>query len=140
MPNHSILPNRVNIRPKVTFCWQNPVCSALLALLMVLGFAATAKSEILENPLGITFHSEDRSVSFTSNFPGGRMNECVQIADDDFAVTIQPESDPINDSAWYAFRVNSTEERTISVRLKYVGGSHRYDPKISRDGKNWESA
>ncbi len=140
MPNHSISPNDVISRPKAIFCWQNPVCYALIALLIVLGFAPAAKSEILDNPLGITFHSEDRSVSFTSKFPGGRMNECVQIADDDFAVTIQPESDPINDSAWYAFRVNSTEERTISVRLKYVGGSHRYDPKISRDGKTWESA
>ncbi len=102
--------------------------------------APRAFAEVITKPVGTTFHSDDRTVSITSDFPGGRMNQCVQLSKDDFAVTIEPESDPINDSAWYAFRVNSTEERTISVRLKYINGSHRYEPKISRDGKNWKSA
>lgn len=86
------------------------------------------------------FRSRNGDVLITSAFPGGRMNRCSQINDDTFAITIAPESDPINDSAWYAFRIESQRKQTIRVLLHYVGGSHRYEPKISRDGETWQSA
>jgi len=86
------------------------------------------------------FQSLDGKISITSEFPGGRMSKCEQIGDDSFAITIAPEADPINDSAWYAFKVQSEESRDIKIHLHYVGGSHRYAPKISRDGENWETA
>ena len=57
-----------------------------------------------------------------------------------FAIIIKPEIEPINDSAWYAFRVQSDQEREIEVSLRYEGGSHRYEPKISHDRSHWESA
>ncbi len=112
----------------------------LLVTLLALGIANPVHAEVLQRCGGLTFFSDDQTVSFTSDFPGGRMNHCVEIKPDDFTVTIQPESDPINDSAWYAFRVQSKSPQTISVRLKYEGGSHRYSPKISRDGQVWENA
>lgn len=86
------------------------------------------------------FRSRDGQVAITSDFPGGRMSRCQQVAPDAFAITIAPESDPINDSAWYAFQVQSKQPKPIRLLLHYVGGSHRYDPKISRDGENWETA
>ncbi len=109
-------------------------------VIAVLAQATPCQAEVLKRCGGLTFFSDDQSVSFTSDFPGGRMNQCVQLKPDDFAVTIQPELDPINDSAWYAFQVQSKSPRTISVRLKYDGGSHRYAPKISRDGVTWQNA
>ncbi|QDT02309.1 Zinc carboxypeptidase [Rubripirellula lacrimiformis] len=85
----------------------------------------------------ITFASVDGDVQITSEFAGGRMNGCQQVSASEFAITIHPERDQINDSAWYAFRIDSTQPRDVCVRLNYVGGSHRYDPKVSRDGKTW---
>lgn len=86
------------------------------------------------------FKSHNGDVRITSDFPGGRMTRCSQISDDTFAVTIAPESAPINDSAWYAFRVHCQHPQTIRILLQYVGGSHRYAPKISHDGENWKPA
>ena len=86
------------------------------------------------------FKSRDGRVTITSDFPGGRMSRCEQISSDAFAITIAPESDPINDSAWYAFRVQSSKPKQIRLLLHYVNGSHRYEPKVSRDGENWEAA
>ena len=85
------------------------------------------------------FASQDHSVRITSDFPGGRMNGCVQVGPDEFMITICPESAPINDSAWYAFRIESDAPRTLSVHLNYEGGTHRYTPKISFDGEAWHS-
>lgn len=89
---------------------------------------------------GNDFRSEDGQITITSDFPGGRMSQCNQVSPDVFAITIAPESDPINDSAWYAFRIQSKQPKPIQIRLHYQGGSHRYDPKISRDGENWQTA
>ncbi|SMP46008.1 Zinc carboxypeptidase [Neorhodopirellula lusitana] len=86
------------------------------------------------------FRSHDGRVVITSDFPGGRMSQCKQVGADTFAITIAPESDPINDSAWYAFRVQSTHPKQIRLLLHYVNGSHRYEPKVSRDGENWQAA
>ena len=86
------------------------------------------------------FRSLDGQVSIRSDFPGGRMSRCQQVGPNAFAIIIAPESDPINDSAWYAFQVQSKTPKAIRLLLHYVGGSHRYEPKISRDGENWEAA
>ena len=49
-----------------------------------------------------------------------------------------PENAPINMSPWYAFKVWSKKAYEIEVRLVYPDFAvHRYDPKISRDGKIW---
>ncbi|TWT65370.1 M14 family metallopeptidase [Allorhodopirellula solitaria] len=111
-----------------------------LALLLVIGLAATASAEPSLQPAHSEFESRGGGVSITSDFPGGRMNQCVQMSPDTFTVTIAPESTPINNSAWYAFQVQSQKPQTIRLLLHYVNGSHRYEPKISRDGVNWQSA
>lgn len=79
------------------------------------------------------------TVSFTANFPGGRLNGCEQLSSSAFELTITPEGLPINDSPWYAFRINSKGSQTINIVLQFVDGSARYQPKISRDGKHWTS-
>ncbi len=85
-----------------------------------------------------TYQFDVGAITFSNEFSGARMNACRQTADDEFEVIIEPENEPINDSAWYAFRVRSAQPREISVRLLYDGGAHRYEPKTSRDGEQWE--
>lgn len=84
-----------------------------------------------------TFDFDTPGLSFRSDFPGARLNDCIQVSEDEYQVWIRPENTPINNSAWYAFQVSSEVPCTITVRLSYEGGSHRYNPKISRDGVHW---
>ncbi|EMI25196.1 M14 family metallopeptidase [Rhodopirellula europaea] len=88
----------------------------------------------------VRFQSQDKVVSFETDFAGGKIDQLVELGGDDFEILIRPEKEPINDSAWYAFRVHSTNPRHINVRLRYEGGSHRYEPKISHNRVEWQSA
>lgn len=76
-------------------------------------------------------------VRFNNQFSGARLNDCEQIGDDAFRLTLRPENAPINNSAWYAFQVVAAEPKAITVRLAYTNGTHRYVPKTSRDGVTW---
>lgn len=76
-------------------------------------------------------------VTFNASFEGARLNDCVLEEDGVYRIVIRPENEPINDSAWYAFRVSSETPRTLTMQLTYEGGKHRYHPKISTDGKSW---
>jgi len=49
------------------------------------------------------------------------------------------ENYPINPSPWYAFKITAKKPSTIWVHLTYLNAKHRYYPKISKDGKNWQS-
>ncbi len=104
---------------------------------------ATGSSENRSSENGSSenlFASEDGSVRIRSDFSGGRISHCDQIGESEFTITIKPEKKRINDSAWYAFRIDADSPRDLRIRLNYVGGSHRYDPKISRDGRTWTAA
>lgn len=111
-----------------------------LAMILVMAVAGPAYGEPSLQRGDNAFESHNGDVSITSDFPGGRMQNCLQTSPDTFTVTIAPESAPINDSAWYAFQVQSQQPKTIRILLHYVNGSHRYEPKISRDGENWQAA
>lgn len=83
-------------------------------------------------------HRFDRpGVSFDNCFSGARLNDCAQIESSKFRLVICPENTPINDSAWYAFKVISNKEQTVTVHLAYENGTHRYRPKVSHDGAGW---
>ena len=66
------------------------------------------------------------------------VSECNPVAGSVFQLTIRPENTPINDSAWYGFRVDPKLQGDLRVSLRYEDGKHRYRPKISYDGKKWE--
>ena len=79
-----------------------------------------------------------------AGYTASRVNGCDVGGDGSFVLTITPEAktDPegktINNSPWYGFRVvPQTDGAPVQVALRYEGGSHRYDPKISRDAKSW---
>ncbi|EMI21294.1 zinc carboxypeptidase family protein [Rhodopirellula maiorica SM1] len=84
-----------------------------------------------------TFESLDQAIQIDSDFCGGRLSECFEITPTRFQLVVRPERKPINNSAWYAFRVRSNTERRIKLHLSYQGGTHRYTPRISNDGRVW---
>jgi len=72
------------------------------------------------------------------NFHASRANHCQVQSPTSLTITIDPENKPINSSAWYAFRVSPSHAGTLRVNLKYSHAKHRYPPKISYDGVNWD--
>lgn len=71
-------------------------------------------------------------------FDGARLNNFQHTTGMLFRASFSPENTPINASAYYAFRIWSDNPKKIQVELNYTEHAHRYPPKISRDGKNWE--
>ncbi len=78
-------------------------------------------------------------VTFDNEFDGARLNGITQDNDTSYTAIIAAENYPINPSAWYAFKVTSKTPRTIWVHLTYLNAKHRYFPKISRDGRTWQT-
>jgi hypothetical protein len=75
----------------------------------------------------------------SNDFNGARLNGVVLTDDTLVTILITPENAPINMSPWYAFQIWSEEKRDISLKLTYDEGAyHRYYPKLSRDGLNWQ--
>ena len=73
------------------------------------------------------------------DFDNARVNDCQRIGDNQIVITITPENTPINNSPWYAFKASSATEKTIVVQINYHGGDHRYQPKLTIDGKHWQA-
>ena len=77
-------------------------------------------------------------VSASNQFPAARLNDFTKLDETTYRATISPENAPINNSPWYAFQLWSAEKQEINLQLYYTEHKHRYTPKISRDGENWE--
>ncbi len=81
-----------------------------------------------------------KAATFTvvDEFAGARRGRCVAIADNHVRVTILPEDDGyINPSPWFAFKVLPSVAGPAKFTLNYLGGHHRYHPKMSFDGVRW---
>jgi predicted deacylase len=79
-------------------------------------------------------------IYLSNDFAGGRLNGAILSGDSLISVLITSENTPINPSPWYAFKLWSTEARTIRMRISYQEGAfHRYHPKYSTDGVNWQA-
>src|SRR5687768_2560230 len=48
-------------------------------------------------------------VTFDTNFPRARLNECEQLPGGEFELLIRPENKPINHSPWFAFKVSAAK-------------------------------
>jgi predicted deacylase len=92
----------------------------------------------IEKQVRQTFEFRDERVYFSSEFDGARANMIEKDEHGRYVITILPENAPINMSPWYAFKVWSRNKKDIEVQLVYPDYAvHRYDPKISRDGRMW---
>ena len=74
-----------------------------------------------------------------TDFEGAAVAACESPAPASVVLKVTPENEPINNSPWYAFKLESDALDQVAVDLKYEGGTHRYTPKISRDGRTWKS-
>jgi len=80
---------------------------------------------------------EEAGIWFSNDLSGGRLDAVWQEGDTLFAAQVRPENAPINNSAWYAFKVWSDQPRTVILRLGYDDGRHRYWPKARMAGESW---
>lgn len=76
-------------------------------------------------------------VRFDTDFSGARLNHCIKSGKYEYSLATVPESQPINPSPWYAFKVSSARNKKITVYLHYSIAKHRYSPKISMDNQTW---
>ncbi len=79
------------------------------------------------------------NVTFDNDFDGARLNGITKNNDTLYTAVIAAENYPINPSPWYAFKVTSKKPGSIWIHLTYLNAKHRYYPKISRDGKTWQT-
>ncbi|WP_426369645.1 M14 family metallopeptidase [Pseudocolwellia sp. HL-MZ7] len=80
---------------------------------------------------------ETHGVIITKDFEAGRFNTCKVINENHIELSLSPENIPIMATPWYAFKVESTEKKSIDVTLHYLHHKHRYSPKISQDLQSW---
>ena len=84
-----------------------------------------------------TFLISSKKLYVSNEFTGSRLNDFYQQDDSTFIGVIEPENAPINNSAWYAFKIWAEKPIDINLILTYKDGSQRYAPKLSRDGVRW---
>jgi len=82
---------------------------------------------------------ESRNFVVSDQFEGARRGECEVFRNGRVRITITPE-DPgeINNSPWYAFRLEPGVPGAARINIRYENGDHRYWPKWSVDGKRWQ--
>jgi hypothetical protein len=84
-----------------------------------------------------TFGFLESGVWISNEFDGGRVSDAWMEGEGEFTVQIRPENAPVNNSAWYAFKVWSDRPQAVGVTLTYENGAHRYWPKTRRSGEVW---
>jgi hypothetical protein len=77
-----------------------------------------------------TFVLDALGVTVSNDFAGGRFSDVTSEGDSVLVLHIRPENSPINNSAWYAFQAWAPTPDTLTGRLSYDGGRHRYRPKV----------
>lgn len=83
---------------------------------------------------------KENDVVFSNDFDGARLNGVTQQNDSTYRLLITPENIPINNSAYYAFKINSTKAQNLYLQFDYPPPyNHRYIPKINR-GNGWTIA
>src|SRR5687767_4297957 len=89
----------------------------LLSVLVVVAFGPMAglaeerkysvitTNRVIANPTKQTFTCESAGVFISTEFDGARLNDLKETGPGQYAALIKPENSPINDAAWYAFKI-----------------------------------
>jgi len=81
-----------------------------------------------------TYSLPSLNVFASNEFDGARLNGFEKVNDSTATVIINPENEPINHSAYYAFKVWSSTEKPFYLKFKYPAPhKHRYIPKLKKD-------
>jgi len=102
------------------------------------GATITTDKEISLQHKRIIYFS-DSKIYASNEFTGARLNDFYRENDSVYFAYINAENKPINGSPWYAFKLWAEKEQEIYLSVKYSGYSHRYIPKLSNDGINWQA-
>ncbi|MEM7000105.1 MAG: amidohydrolase family protein [Pseudomonadota bacterium] len=71
-----------------------------------------------------------------ADFAAGNLGRC-EVRKKRIILHVEPEdAPPINPSPWYSFRISGSG--TAQIELDYGEAKHRYWPKTSTDGRNWQ--
>ena len=85
-----------------------------------------------------TYALDDLGVYASNDFDGARLNGLKKANDSTAILLINPENEPINNSAYYAFKIWSNTNKSFYFTFQYPKGyKHRYIPKLKKD-KNWD--
>ena len=97
----------------------------------------TSKKIIYQNK---KVFSTEKGVYASNKFNGARLSDFLQENDSVYTAFIQPENTPINNSAYYSFKLWSDQSEEIYLKFKYPQGyKHRYIPKIKANTEHWKS-
>ncbi|MDJ0747854.1 MAG: M14 family metallopeptidase [Woeseiaceae bacterium] len=113
--------------------------TTLLARLLSLTFALllAACATTTSFPAGETCLA--RGYAVEDNFIAARRGTCTRLRGRNVRLEIHPEiSGKINPSPWFAFKIVPDGASEAVVELVYTRHAHRYWPKISNDGLNWD--
>jgi hypothetical protein len=86
-----------------------------------------------------TIYFSDFGIYASNEFEGARLNDFYRENDSVYTAVIDAENKPINGSPWFSLKLWAGKQQDIYLNLKYVDYNHRYIPKLSNDGINWES-
>jgi hypothetical protein len=117
----------------------------LWAVMLVLAGACIATQPLSsalasEAPVGAVAGPTCRSaaVTITFDFDGAPPLACAVTGERAFDLLVTPEhAPPINPSPWYAFRYEASGDAPVRVTLRYLGGKHRYPPRLAVEG-GWQ--
>lgn len=83
------------------------------------------------------FALDDLGIYASNQFDGARLNGFKKVNDSTAILIINPENEPINNSAYYAFKIWSKTPKSFYLKFQYPKGyKHRYIPKLKKN-KNW---
>jgi len=102
------------------------------------GSTITTDKEISPQHKRIIYFSNSQ-IYASNEFTGARLNDFYRENDSVYTAYINAENKPINASPWYALKLWAKKNQDIYLKLKYSGYSHRYVPKLSNDGINWQA-
>ncbi|TRD12122.1 peptidase M14 [Erythrobacter insulae] len=118
------------------------MAAMMIGIFLSLAFLSAPAAALSEPIPALALASPDcetQAARIDKDFVTGAYASCEATSKKRFKLTIAPEDEgDINCSAWYAFRVNANRRTRIKVHLDYTKCGHRYWPKISTDGVNWE--
>jgi len=94
-------------------------------------------TKAIEFQIKKTYTLEGMGVHASNEFDGARLNGFEKMNDSTALVIVNPENQPINKSAYYAFSTWSDTPKAVYFKFQYPEGhSHRYFPKLKK-GEQW---
>ena len=86
-------------------------------------------------------HLSDLGIYISNDFPAARLNGVSIKNDSTVVLSILPENQPINNSAYYAFKTWGEADKEVCFEFNYPEGyKHRYVPKYRTPGGSWSQA